>query len=787
MVQNRKFLRRASLLLFAVVFSLVPVVRVHADSTERYPEITMHAGDHGHFADGEHDAGDDKSRTKSYFFADKFDDYTKPVRDDAGYVFAGWSKNPEATSADVELGELTAAQIGTDLYAVWSDTAYVNYQIYNGSWTNPADGNDYTSVMASYAVGAHFQPLSPSPTPDSNVYNFVGWNTDIYGEGDPLTAETVIDEYYIDAYSEWEYATDRIDDELSLDEEKDVTVGVSIPVFKFTAPETAIYEIYTNGIEYDEEMKYQGFIRLRNVKDGSLAKEEYIDPTQGFTDVHLYYEMQAGETYYARFGETDGNYLHFKAGIRKATMKTVTFDSNRGSGAWYGNDHSQTTKEVEVPVGENVIRLFLDDLNYDETKISFNVWQTEPDPDEIHNYCIITDSTDTVYADWTEVVAINLDYNGGHDHFQPEITSKVATYPRWVKFETQMDPDIDDPSKDFAGWSRDPQAAVPDTDIVEGENEATDYDGETFYAVYTDKVLTTYKTTGGTFMMNDPDATSYEASRGTGHIFYGMSVMSSNPRIEHVGWVDDKGNSTSATSDIDGTYHINGDTTFTALLKYKILAEGNGGHFVVGCGLGTCDREPLEISYTEEDSTFSYDDAKRTVGIPVSYEEGKSFIGYATTPDATEPDAIDGVTRLTDLDGVDALYAVWADGPIAYLEDSSETSYIKGSKTGLRLVIKRTDDDSKTFSSFAGPSLDGAVDPLDENMPGYISEDAYDTERGSLILTLHSDYLDSLDSGTHVLSINFNDVDSLDVSIIISDASSSSDSVIPRAPNTGRR
>lgn len=777
-----KFLKRTSVFVFAFIFALLPVVNVGA--ADRYVEITMHAGDYGHFEEG-----GSKDYTKTFFYADAFDDRTEPVLDQEGYVFAGWSTDPAATSVNVEVGETKAGSVGSDLYAVWSDKAYVFYEIYNGVWTNPADGEDYTSAVMEYNVGTTFQNLSADPRPTENVYDFVGWNTSYYGAGDRLVpGVTTINDYWTEVRVEWNYNPERIQNELILNKEEEISVGVSIPVYKFTAPETAVYEIYTDGIEgtasEDEDESYlpDVIIRVRDISDGGLASEKFIHPENAIADrdKHTFYKMTAGETYYIRFGEQDGLSLNFTAGIKKATMKTITFNANHGPDAWFDDDH-KATKDIEIPVGDNIRYLNDYGFRYDSKKVIFNAWYITPEPeeDDDHNYLIVTEDMDVVYAGYTEAVAVNLDFNGGHHPYDLDQDSMVVNFPSYAKFETPIDPDIDDPTKDFAGWSRNPNVTEPDADILEGQTQATELDGETLYAVYGEKVLTTFVTNGGAYMLDDPSITTFESPRGNGHIFYGMMVM--NPygnRVKHVGWIDDKGTIINTTSDIDSSYRVNGDTTFTALLRYKINANGNGGHFTVGCGWGTCETGYPEISFYDEDSTFSYAEAKEFVGIPVSYEEGKYFLGYATTENAEGPDVIDGETHLLDLG---TIYAVWGEYS-AYVDEASESEYEKNSEDGLRLIVHRTDDDTKTFSMFSGLTMDGAYD-YDEDEVITLSPDLYDAEEGSLILTLHSDYLNTLAAGDHVLSVHFNDIDSLDIDFAIAESEEDEDAV--PVPNTG--
>ena len=738
--------------------------------------ITMHSGpaaheDYGHFEDGDHDEDNIYQHTGEFFYADSFLDYTKPVSNRENYIFAGWSTNPEATTVNVEYGVGKATELGTDLYAVWTNKAYILYSIPYGVWEN-TDGEEYQHILVEYNVGQTFQDLPNQSTnlrPAYHYYTFNGWYTGLnskdthYIPGETIVGEAV--ETII--YAGWDYIpdSDALEGELVLGEQTSTHVSANAkPVFKFTPSENGFYEVYTDGIEWDgsEEWKPVVAVRIKNSHGEELATEKQIDPTESFGDKHAYYEMQAGETYYIEFFDNEGQYVTFEAGVRKSEMITVTLNANRTDNkAWFDGDHTKTTKEILVPSGDEISYSRPTALEMDTTFLQFSFWMLEPDAIE-HTPIVITEPI-TIYAGFIELAAVTLDFNGGYHPYDQNVHSQIATFSRSNKFSTPMDPKIDNPEKSFAGWSRNRYAEMPDEDIIEDQTASYELDGVTLYAVYTDKIVVTFNTIGDAFMMDDPNATTFESVYGNGHIFYGMAIMHDNPRVNPEGWMDEDGVMTHAVSASDSNYHLNGDTTFTSVLSYLIPTHGNGGHFVIDCGLGNCDDKILHAPYTGSDSTFSYGAVKELIGLPVPYEENKYFLGYATSPDATEPNVIDGVTYLEDLF---AIYAVWGDEYPAYLDDSSEVTYEKKSEDGLRLIVKRTDDDNKSFSMFAGLTMDYAYD-TDTDRDIYLSEDVYDDEEGSLILTIHADYLDTLAAGNHTLSVHFNDIADLDVAFTI--------------------
>lgn len=617
--------------------------------------VTMHVNSgEGHF-DGETDP---LTHSQEFYFRDSFDDYTKPVSERSDYVFAGWSKSPEATSVDVIAGETRVSNVGTDLYAVWSNKAYVYYHIINGFWENPADGEVYSEIIMEYNSGSTFQNLTPAPRTVENVYDFVGWYERMSGQGEEYTTSTVIDKFITDVYSAWNYNVEKIDNRMELNTEYDFTAGVSVPIFTFTAPETAVYEVYTDGIvsgDTDDD-SYQGMVRVRNIFDRGLSIEEQMNPAEGWGDVHTYYEMQAGETYYIRVGEVSGKYLSAKIAVRKPTMVNVNLHANLPgeTGAYFNGDPTKLTETIAFPVGYDIRTKSIDGLNYDEENYQFGTWQAEND--DGHSYLLITEDTTDLYASYVEMTTVYLDYNGGYDPFT-KAPSYAAKFIPGRSFQTPVDPAISNPAISFVGWSRNQSATEPDSDIIEGGMDAGSLKNQTLYAVYGEKVPVTFIVHGGGYMVDDPNITVFETSIGKGHIFYGMAVMHDNENIKHSGWIDQNGERIYETSEYDSNYHVNGESIFTAVLDYQLTAFANGGLFPNG-GIGGAEIIRAEVPYEDEDSTFSLSDILARTGTPiVPDDDTKEFAGFATRADATEPN----ITDETPLVNLNYIYAVWKD------------------------------------------------------------------------------------------------------------------------------
>ena len=87
--------------------------------------------------------------------------------------------------------------------------------------------------------------------------------------------------------------------------------------------------------------------------------------------------------------------------------------------------------------------------------------------------------------------------------------------------------------------------------------------------------------------------------------------------------------------------------------------------------------------------------------------------------------------------------------PTAYYQvvEGGGAVWKQGSKSGLTFRVKRSRDDWNTFSMFEGLSVGGKK----------LDRTSYTAEKGSVILTLSPNYLDTLDAGIYTLTVSFKD------------------------------
>ena len=78
---------------------------------------------------------------------------------------------------------------------------------------------------------------------------------------------------------------------------------------------------------------------------------------------------------------------------------------------------------------------------------------------------------------------------------------------------------------------------------------------------------------------------------------------------------------------------------------------------------------------------------------------------------------------------------------------SKGAEHTRGNDEPAAYTVERSINDNETFDRFVTAETDGTEIP----------EDSRITERGSLILTLKSNYLDTLAEGDHQVKIRFDD------------------------------
>jgi VCBS repeat-containing protein len=91
----------------------------------------------------------------------------------------------------------------------------------------------------------------------------------------------------------------------------------------------------------------------------------------------------------------------------------------------------------------------------------------------------------------------------------------------------------------------------------------------------------------------------------------------------------------------------------------------------------------------------------------------------------------------------------------------------KGSEEGLTLTFKRSEDDGTTIDHFTGITVAGKA----------VDKDKYSAVAGSVVITLKSEYLETLEEGEYLLAAQFDDGEDAEATFTIANADKTDDEV----------
>ena len=100
-----------------------------------------------------------------------------------------------------------------------------------------------------------------------------------------------------------------------------------------------------------------------------------------------------------------------------------------------------------------------------------------------------------------------------------------------------------------------------------------------------------------------------------------------------------------------------------------------------------------------------------------------------------------------------------------YRNVEGSSTWTKGSAEGLTFTFKRSVDDATTFSHFQGVRVDGAD----------VAASEYDAVSGSVVITMHPSFLETLEVGDHTISALFDDGDPAAATFAVKAASGSAE------------
>ena len=166
---------------------------------------------------------------------------------------------------------------------------------------------------------------------------------------------------------------------------------------------------------------------------------------------------------------------------------------------------------------------------------------------------------------------------------------------------------------------------------------------------------------------------------------------------------------------------------------------------------------------TAEDKTESVEDGGRPAGVPEGMIASSGFAGGAWDSDPAGA-AITGDTTFT--------YTFEAEPPAAPAEytvtGGAEGSWTKGSGVSFTITVKRSEDDAACFSHYTETLIDGTAVPVS-------------AEAGSTVITISAETLEQLSTGTHTVTVKFDD-GQVETKLTVKASSSPGD---PTVPDTG--
>lgn len=299
-----------------------------------------------------------------------------------------------------------------------------------------------------------------------------------------------------------------------------------------------------------------------------------------------------------------------------------------------------------------------------------------------------------------ELVRMTLDSNLGEHAWIVAGGENVRTFSLEKDKNQKIDgndsfytPKTDQEEMLFRGWSVKKDATAPDESITPSE-------GLTIYAVWEKGVPVTYDLNIGTeyahfynenegqtklTVMYTPDSWIYPTDDIVDF------VTTYRNQKQFLGWSTDK----NAVKPDSNSFQLKEAITLYAVwgTKEQVIFDANNGYF---SGYGT-----FRVFTYNVDAMIS-----NSPGYPISFDKTKAFAGWATTPDAAEPDISLGATPAAD---VKIAYAVWAEKATVTLEANggslsglvrTEIDFVKGKTFGSNYRTPSYPDGTKIFDGW---------------------------------------------------------------------------------------
>ncbi len=204
-------------------------------------------------------------------------------------------------------------------------------------------------------------------------------------------------------------------------------------------------------------------------------------------------------------------------------------------------------------------------------------------------------------------------------------------------------------------------------------------------------------------------------------------------------------------------------STFTG---WNTAADGSGTAYADEAAVTLAADTALYAQWDKYDITFVNADGTELQSGKVAYGETPAYTGAAPTQDADAQYTYtfagwkgeDGTVYTGDLPAVrgaatyTATYTaeeiVQPVPPTYTVSGGAAGSWTQGSSEGLTITVNRSEDDEHCIDHFTGVEIDGAA---------LVRETDYTAEAGSTVVTIPAAKLEGLSTGTHTVTVKFDD------------------------------
>lgn len=665
----------------------------------------------------------------------------EPEVNDDTKLFAGWSKDPDATEPEYKEYDVEVVKGNQTYYAVWGDTVLITLD-FNGGYSTGYYGETIYSEERRFIKGQDVWVSQLSDAYRDDDYVLGGWSTDPEALGtvyevsdciDNVSEDMLLYAYWVKPYhlvfnagEGYLFDQDYIKvhqlgelivpgDETYLSREPflegagdEMFAGWSlradadeIAYHKYDSitleDDLTLYAVYgkRHTITFDANggyfQGYEGtsrFIQSRQGAEGALIHQvstEYpvhTDVTLRFAGWSLTKDGEPEDSFYDKIIEEDTT-------LYACWKKVVNITLDAGDG-YFAGSHAQ--KEILYINQGSPMKIWMnpeDIVCNDASKAYARKWSTEPDgTGKVYTmnqlYDEIAENDMTFYAVYDKGINITLDANGGVFHDKSQTQTKFIAENDRISY-------IDVPQKDnviFVGWAEDPKAERPDykkhdlDDVKAVENI-------TYYAIYADVVEVTLDANGKQFE-TDGEQITLEAAKGYEYGYsYFEKVLSKENEYIAERWNTKPDGTGTEVNDLFG-YIFTEDITLYAqwAVAKKIIFHGNGGTYAG------------EKEYTEY---VSEERGLRSYYNTECDEKGKTLSVWTTNPDGTgdayTPDELFALEVKGDID----LYAQWAKAWIVTLDANGGYFYNDNS------IYKAETADGYSPSMISYPEYEGKI------------------------------------------------------------------------------